>query len=110
MFSGVNYRINKGGNEMITYNILDSNVVAIWDRSKIAPNSKSIFCLLKNGELKEIDVNTEYAGTNANGKRIYKETGHIEISEAFKETDRFTFKKANYFIKHFGGELLVKLQ
>ncbi len=85
-------------------------VVAIWDRHIPAPKSTTIFCLLDNGEFLELSLDTEYQGTNADGKRLYKETGRPDYGSAFNEDDRFTFEKADKMIRHFGGTLLVNFE
>ncbi len=85
-------------------------VVAIWDRHIPAPKSSTVFCLLDNGEFLELSLDTEYQGENAEGKKLYKETGRPDYGPAFNEDDRFTFEKANYMIRHFGGTLLVNFE
>jgi len=85
-------------------------VAAIWDRHIPAPKSSTVFCLLDNGEFLELSQHTEYQGKNAEGKRFYKDTGRPDYGSAFGEDDRFTFEKADYMIKHFGGTLLVNFE
>jgi len=83
-------------------------IIALWDRQKVAPNSRSIFALLADGQLLYISPEEKYLGTDADGNRKYEDTGRIEISNAFNKEDRFTFKKANYFMVNFGGRLIWK--
>ena len=82
-------------------------ITAIWDRHIPAPKSSTIFCLLDNGEFLELSLDTEYQGTNTDGKRLWRETGKPDYGAVFDEKDRFTFEKADYMIRHFGGTLLV---
>jgi len=83
-------------------------IIAIWDRHIPAPESSTVFCLLDNREFLEIRLALEYQGTNAEGKSLYKETGKPRYGAVFNEKDRFTFGKADYLIRHFGGTLLAK--
>lgn len=85
-------------------------IIAIWDRRKVAPESKSTFCLLEDQRLLRLAPESEFQGTTPDGKRIYTDTGRPDYSSAFDENDRFDFQKADYFIKHFGGELIVRFQ
>lgn len=85
-------------------------ITAIWDRHIPAPKSKMIFCLLDNGELLELRPETEYEGENAEGQRLYKETGKFDSGSFLKEEDRFTFEKADYMVRHFGATLLVNFK
>lgn len=64
-------------------------VEAVWDRRKVAPKSKVLFVLLKDGRL--IYFSPSPAG--------------IESWDAFGEGDRFDFEKANAFLKEFQAEL-----
>ncbi len=82
-------------------------VIAIWDRHISAPESSTVFCLLDNGEFLELSLVTEYQGTDAEGKRLSRETGQPRYGAVFNEKDRFTFEKAGSMIRHFGGILLV---
>ena len=83
-------------------------IKALWDRRKVAPKSRSVFALLEDGRLVDISPDKEYQGTDANGKRIYKDTSFPDISSVFKPENRFDFNKADFFIRHFGGELIAK--
>ncbi len=83
-------------------------IIAIWDRHKVAPGSKSIFCLLDDQRLLFVGLEEEYQGKDKEDNRIYKETGNPEYMSAFKENDRFNFEKAHYFVTHFGATLLKK--
>lgn len=83
-------------------------IKALWDRRRVAPSSRTVFALLENGRFLHITPDKVYQGTDAEGKRIYKDTGFPDISPAYKEENRFDFNKANFFIRHFGGELIVK--
>jgi len=85
-------------------------ITAIWDRHIPAPKSSTVFCLLDNGEFLELSLNAEYQGTNADGKRLYREIGKPCYGAVFDRDDRFTFKKADYMIRHFGGTLLVNFE
>ncbi len=85
-------------------------VTAIWDRHIPAPESSTVFCLLNNGEFLEISLITEYQGTDAEGKRLSRETGEPRYGAVFNEKDRFTFEKADCMIKHFGGVLLINFR
>ena len=85
-------------------------IIAIWDRHIPAPKSKMTFCLLNTGELLEFKPEIEYQGENAEGKRLYKDTGRPDYGPAFNEEARFTFNKADHMIRHFGGTLLVNFE
>lgn len=85
-------------------------IIALWDRRKVAPKSRSVFALLEDGRFLDISPDKEYQGTDANGKRIYKDTGFPDISPAYKEHNHFDFSKADFFIRHFGGELIVEFE
>jgi len=85
-------------------------ILAIWDRHKAAPNSRRIFALIDDGRFLEILPETEYIGTDAEGKRKYKDTGNMAIWNAFTENedDRFDFDRADFFMGYFSGELLAR--
>jgi len=83
-------------------------ILAIWDRWKVAPESKSIFCLLDDQRLLYIGLEEEYKGTDKEDNRIYEATGNPDYQNAFNEEDRFDFDKANYFVTHFGATLLKR--
>ena len=83
-------------------------IKALWDRRKVAPHSHSVFALMEDGRFLHITPDKVYQGTNADGKRIYRDTGFPDISPAYKEENRFDFNKADFFIRHFNGELIVK--
>jgi len=83
-------------------------IIAIWDRHRVAPKSKSIFCLLDNKRLLYVRPAEEYQGKDKEENRIYKETGDVYYEPAFNEDDRFDFNKANYFVMRFGATLLKK--
>jgi len=85
-------------------------IMAIWDRHIPAPESSTIFCLLDNGEFLELRLDTEYKGTDAEGKSLYKETGEPYYEATFGKGDRFTFGEANYMIRNFGGTLLINFE
>lgn len=82
------------------------NIIAIWDRSRTAPESKTIFCLLSDGRFMAIQPRTEFCGTDHDGERVYKETGDLEIGDAFPWGYRYDFRKAHFFMKKFGGILI----
>lgn len=83
-------------------------ITALWDRRRVAPKSRTVFALMGDDKFLAITPDTEYQGKDKNEKRIYKDTGFPDISPVFKEENRFDFNKANFFIRHFGGELIVK--
>ncbi len=83
-------------------------IIAIWDRCKIASNSKVIFVLTDDERFMTIQPAQEYYGKDKYDKRIYRDTGNMDIYPAFKEEERFDFNKADYFIRHFGGNLIWK--
>ena len=66
------------------------------------------FCLLEDGRLIHASLETEFDGTDKEGNTRYTETGNVQVSPAFNDEDRFDFKKADFFIKHFGGQLVWK--
>ena len=67
-------------------------IIAIWDRHIPAPKSSTVFCLLDNGEFLEFSLATEYQGTDAEGKRVDKETGEPCYGAFFNEKDRLRLK------------------
>lgn len=81
-------------------------IVAIWDRQKAAPESKTSFCLLEDGRFLTVAPEEEYQGTDKKDNRIYKDTGKPEYYSVFNDKDRFDFKKAHFFISRFGANLL----
>lgn len=83
-------------------------ILAVWDRHKVAPKSKSIFCLLDDGRLLFVGPDTEYMGKDKEDNPIYEDTGKPDYQDAFNENDRFDFNRANYFVTHFGATLLKK--
>lgn len=83
-------------------------ILAIWDRHRVAPRSKSIFCLLDDERLLFVGLEEEYQGRDKKENRIYKETGNPDYQDAFDENDRFDFNRANYFVTYFGATLLKK--
>jgi len=85
-------------------------IKAIWDRCKVASESKVIFALTDNEDFVTIQPYQKYLGTDEYGKRSYRDTGDMDIYPAFKEDEKFDFNKADYFIRHFGGSLIWKLQ
>ena len=82
------------------------NIIAIWDRSRTAPESKTIFCLLSDGRFLAIQPRTEFRGISCGGERISKETGDLDIGDAFPGGYRYDFRKAHFFMKKFGGILI----
>ena len=83
-------------------------IKALWDRRKVAPKCRSVFALLEGGRFLNITPDKEYQGTDAEGKRIYKDTGFPDVSPTFKPENRFDLNKADFFIRHYGGELIAK--
>lgn len=83
-------------------------ILAIWDRHKAEPNSKSIFVLTDDERFLSISPVEIFIGTDAEGKKLYKDNGNMEMFDAYKEGEKFDFDKADYYIRHFGGELLVR--
>ena len=83
-------------------------IKAIWTRDKIAPKSRSSFILLDDGRFLMVDPEREFMGTDKDGNRIYRDTGNPEFWNAFTEEKDWTFEKANFFIRYFGGELVFK--
>ncbi len=82
------------------------NIIAIWDRNRTAPESKTIFCLLSDGRFLAIQPLTEFRGTSRDGERLSKETGELEVGDAFPGGYRYNFRKAHFFMKKFGGILI----
>ena len=83
-------------------------ILTIWDRHKMAPNSKTIFALTDDERFLTIRPEEDYTGTDARGNSLYADTGNAEIFDAYEEGEEFDFDKADYFIRHFGGELLAR--
>lgn len=81
-------------------------IVAIWDRQKAAPESKTSFCLLEDGRFLTVAPEKEYQGIDKEDNRIYKDTGRPEYHSAFNDEDKFDFERARFFISHFGATLL----
>lgn len=84
-------------------------IVAIWDRQRAAPGSRSSFCLLEDGRFLMISPEQEYQGTDKEDNRIFKDTGRPEYNSAFNDEDRFNFERARFWISHFGGNLLYHI-
>ncbi len=82
------------------------HIIAIWDRRRAAPESKTTFCLLQDGRFLTVQPETEYCGTGADGERFYKETGDPEFGDAFPGVNSYDFRKAHFFMKKFGGVLI----
>jgi hypothetical protein len=81
-------------------------IIAIWSRDKIAPKAKSIFILTSDGQFGEFEPETKYMGRDEDNIIILGETGDFEFySEEPLKGNKWDFKQANYFIKHFGGQL-----
>jgi len=81
-------------------------IEAIWERPHAHPRDGGTFFLCDD-RLFYVSHETEYIGTNADGDRQYNEIG-LKIQNAFKEDDRFDFEKADYFLRHFGGQVIAK--
>ena len=82
------------------------NIIAIWDKSRTSPESKTIFCLLSDGRFLAIQPQAEFRGIGRDGERVYKETGDLDIGDAFPGGYRYDFRKAHFFMKKFGGILI----
>ena len=82
-------------------------IVALWDRRKVAPESRMIFALTDDGKFLEIEPETKYIGNDARGKSIYEDTGLPEYGDAFMGNVFWEFDKVNYFMRQFGGELIA---
>ncbi|MCK4522034.1 MAG: hypothetical protein KAU20_05655 [Nanoarchaeota archaeon] len=67
-------------------------VVAVWDRKKVAPDSKVIFVLFVNGKFL-------YFTPTPVG---------LESWSAFGDEDVFDFEKADKFMRNFGGRVIWK--
>jgi hypothetical protein len=81
-------------------------IIAIWNRDKVAPKSKSIFVLTSDGQFGEFEPEIRYAGTDENGNNRVENTGWYQFwTEEPLKGDKWNFEQANYFIKHFGGQL-----
>lgn len=80
-------------------------ILAIWERPKANPKWGGTFCLVETGELLYLTQGREYTGTDAQGDRVYAETGTPEWSPAFHAADRFDFWEADRWLRHFGGRL-----
>lgn len=81
-------------------------IIAIWDRRRAAPESKTAFCLLLDGRFLTVQPETVYCGMDAKGERIYEETGDPEFGDAFPGVNSYDFRKAHFFMKKFGGVLI----
>jgi hypothetical protein len=78
-------------------------ITAIWERS----NGISVFALDNNsGRLLCITPQTELSHYDKDMQPVYQNTGFPEISDAFRDTDTFDLNRADFFIKHFGGQLV----
>ena len=67
------------------------NIIAIWDRSRTAPESKAIFCLLSDGRFIKIEPE------EASGDPKWNKFGGPQ---------RYDFRRAHFIISHLGGFLL----
>ena len=83
-------------------------IIAIWERPRADKHYGSVFCLTEDNRFITVKQETEYNGTDKNGNAQYIETGNAEIGNAFDDKDCWSFKKADYFIRHFGGKLVWK--
>ena len=81
-------------------------IIAIWERPQADARQGGMFFLCDD-RLLHISHKTEYTGLDAEGNRMYKELG-LQISDAFEHGDKFDFDKANYFLNHFGGKLVIR--
>jgi len=81
-------------------------IIAIWERPQAHERYGGVFCLFDDGQFFHVSQEKEFNGTDKEGKRLYVETGNPEYGPAFNEEDRFSFEKADYFIRHFGGTLV----
>ena len=82
-------------------------IQAVWERPVAHPRYGSTFFLLDTDELIHVCHAREFLGTDAAGKRLYREIG-LEQSPAFNDEDRFDFAKADAWVRHFGGRLLAR--
>ncbi|KKL48725.1 hypothetical protein LCGC14_2322630, partial [marine sediment metagenome] len=57
-------------------------IKAIWDRCKVASESKVIFALTDNEDFVTIQPYQKYLGTDEYGKRSYRDTGDMDIYPA----------------------------
>jgi len=81
-------------------------IMAIWDRHKIAPKSRTILILTSQNQLLEFYPVDKYIGKDENNNSLFKDTGDCEYGYAFGENMEFDFKKAYYFAYHFGFSLI----
>lgn len=82
-------------------------ILAIWERPRADEKYGGIFCLLEDGRFLHISQERESDGRDAKGSPRWIDTGNPESGPAFYEEDRFDFKRAHYWMAHF-GEKLVK--
>ena len=76
-------------------------IIAIWDRSRVAPGSRTVYCLLSDGRLISVQPEEIRQG------RLSGETGFPVYGDAFKSGDvRYDFRRAHFVLCHIGGKLL----
>ena len=83
-------------------------IIAIWERPQSHERYGVVFCLLEDERLLTCGNDREYQGTDKDGERVYKETGLPDWGDAFDASYRFDLRKADYFMRHFGGQLVWK--
>ena len=67
-----------------------------------------IFVLTVDERFLEVQPVQEFNGRDKNDKRLYRDTGDVEMFDVYKEDEKFDFNKADYFIRAFGGELIAR--
>ena len=84
-------------------------ILAIWERPVADPKWGGIFCLTDTAELLHLTQGRNNDGRDSAGNPRYSETGQPEWSHAFN-TDPFDFNKADFFLRHFGGQLVWRAE
>ena len=84
----------------------------IWDRSHLAPKSKSIAVIDNDGHIWVVEPDKIYVGVDSNGKRQYKETGNPYIYDFFvymkDEGKSFSSKQCHAYLHGLGDWRPIK--
>lgn len=85
-------------------------ILAIWDRQKIAPKSCLTLVLTSDNQFLEISPDVKYIGKDKDNNSLFEDTGDYDIGHAFGEDIEFDFNRACYFAHHFGFELIKQFK
>ena len=81
-------------------------VVAIWDRCRVASESRMSFVLFDNGDFMEVYPESRFIGTDADNNNLYEDTGELVIVHEYHEIKQWSFLWADHYMHCFGGRMI----